>query len=167
MADENATAAAGGADLGGLVIPEDTDKSAAGSGSAGSAAETVIQGRRRGRPPGSKNNGGGKSTAVVPALSFEQFKQLYSPDLWGNIAAAPANAAAALTGKEFWRFTEEEKKGIGEPLSIVAQLYSTTDPRIIAVIAAITTLGTAYAARIAKHVAEKKAAKEAQQNKGT
>lgn len=150
-------------DLGGLQIPAATSPGSGQTPTTGQAAEGVIQ-RRRGRPPGSGKTGSGeKSTASVPTLSQEQFRALYSPELWARISTAPADAMAFSTGKKYWEAGPEEKKTLGETTSIAVQCFAVTDPRWLAAAAALVCLANFYGMRIVQHAADKRAEREAKE----
>lgn len=133
--------------------------SGAGANANVSAAAQEIGKRKRGRPPGSKNSGGGNvggSNGPIP-LSNPQFAQLFDPELWGRVLAAPGAAMAGITGKERWLISAEEKKALGATGSIAAQCWAVTDPKWLAASLALITVIEVYGVRFAAEMVERNA----------
>jgi hypothetical protein len=102
--------------------------SSSGGGAVSDAAANAIAGaqtvgRRRGRPPGSGASSAGRtrnaqsqSADMSPELRAELMRSMeacYDPKAWGALLGAPADAAAAITGKDYWKISDEERHTLG------------------------------------------------------
>jgi hypothetical protein len=162
MGDENASAAGGSMDLGGLQIPgtgENTGDNA--SAVAGSASEKTIK-ERKTRSDAGQPRGSRKATVTqgVPLIPPEAFAKLYSPDIWGKVLTSPADAIAAVTGSKIWEVTKEEREMLGATGSVAAQCFAISDPRYLALSLCLIGLIDVYATRAAMYYAEKKKQKK-------
>lgn len=146
------------ADLGGLNIGQSKDTGDSSIGAAGSASQEAIKTRKqRSDKGGARGTRGGNAGAIAVQLSEEQFRKLYSPELWGKILSSPADGLAAISGDKTWEVSENERQTLGEAGSIAASCFAVTDPKYLA----LTMLGIAlidvYGMRFAKLYADKKA----------
>jgi len=148
-------------DLGGLNIGTNTDSGNNPANTASSPSAQIVAGRKTRSDAGKPRGARGESTKPsVVAISEQQFKTLYSPQLWEKVLTAPADGMAALTGKAHWQVSEPERKMLGETGSVAAQCFAVSDPRWLAVSLALIALIDVYGMRLAKDYAEKKAAEK-------
>ena len=94
------------------------------------------------------------------ALVAEQLRSLHSPKLWAAMLAMPANAAQALTGKDRWKLSDDEKETLGLSGSALAETLMITNPRALAMLMFASVMMASYGPRIigeAKDYAAKRA----------
>lgn len=126
------------------------------------AAEAVVSQRKTradaGKPRGPR---AAAASGSVSPISSEVFAKLYSPEIWGKVAAAPADAICFATGDKTWEVTKEEKETLGITGSVAAQCFAVTDPRWLAASLFLLTIVEVYATRAAIYYRKKKEEKDA------
>lgn len=149
----------GAQNIEGLVIPavgSTPASDSAPSGTVSASAENIRQRKERkdkGVPRGPR---GAESSAGIQQLSSAQFAKLYEPAIWEKAICAPADAMAAITGKEYWQVSPKEREAVGTTGSIAAQCFAITDPRYLALSLAIITVLDVYGIRLAMYLADRK-----------
>ena len=148
--------------MGGLDLSQGTqDKGPSVSAQNASASQEVIRTRKQRSDAGQpRKTGTRQSSPSVQTLSEEQFKALYSPELWARIAATPADTALAITGHKVWQLADNERSAMGASTSLAAQCFAVENPKWLALAAAVITLGNVYGTRLAIYFAEKKKEQE-------
>lgn len=128
-----------------------------------SASETVVRQRKQrsdaGKPRGARTATGGGS---VPAISIPPsvFAKIYEPEIWSRALSAPADAAAAITGKKLWEISDKEREHLGITGSLAAQVYAVSDPRGLALALALITIIDVYGVRLMMDLAERRKERE-------
>jgi hypothetical protein len=96
---------------------------------------------RRGRPRNGSStvapNGGTSERALqdqVNAQIAQQLDQLHDPKAWGALLTFPADTALALTGREHWKASRDERDTLGSVGSALARTMMITNPRSLALL---------------------------------
>lgn len=147
--------------LGGLSLPGASTgaSDSASTTNVSASAEHIRQRKTRsdaGQPRGSRASA--NTARSVPPISPEAFARLYDPKIWSKALSAPADTAAALTGKARWELKEEERELLGSTGSLAASCFAVTDPRWLVLGLGLITLIDVYGVRLALELAERKAA---------
>jgi len=125
-------------------------------------AEFSTSQTRRGRPRKSTADGGGNQQSVSPELQAEIARQLeacYDPTAWGALLASPGDVALAMTGREEWNISKDERKTLGATGAAAARTLMISNPRTLALLMLSSALFSVYVPRITKEVIHQKAKK--------
>lgn len=125
------------------------------------AARATIDERkqRRGRPSKSEKRAFTFEDADV-AERAKALDLIFDEKAWKGAVGAPGDAAFALTGKEYWQLSEEEKDTLAKTGAATARAFLITDPRWLALSLFSLSILSIYGSRLMKHVAEKNAEKK-------
>lgn len=145
---------------------DDSPSAAADSGGIASAQVALarekiaddVSTRKRGRP--SKDTGSiERDNAIIQAEIQKQLEQCYDPKAWGALLALPADAALALTARENWKISKDERDTLGAAGSAAARTMMLTNPRTLAFLMLASALFSVYVPRSIQefhHQAEKR-----------
>jgi hypothetical protein len=122
---------------------------------------------RRGRPRGDSQGSASDKRNVQEEVNravIAQLDALHEPRAWAALLGLPADAALAITGKDRWKLSSEEKETLGVTGSAAARTMMITNPRALAFMMVSAALMTAYLPRClaelkemaAKKITEKK-----------
>lgn len=154
------------------------DSHSAASNAGGVAAHTVSAARenalnlsasagaRRGRKPkDAQGNSGSDQRALqarIDAQIAAQLDAVHDPKAWGALLAAPGDVAVAITGREHWEISKDERETLGACGSTAARTLMITNPRSLALLMAASALFAVYMPRLMKEAAHlrKEKAKE-------
>lgn len=100
--------------------------------------------------------------AKVDAAILAQLEACYDPRAWGAVVTAPADCALALTGRDHWNVSPEERATLGATASAAARTMMITNPKSLAFFMFGVTLTSFYLPRL---VAEMKAWRKAKEEK--
>lgn len=148
-------------DLEGLDLGTGAGTSAAApAGDISASAATVQKRKRRSDAGQSRGVRGGEAERSLLALSQAQFAKLYSPEIWEKALCTPADAMAAITGRQHWQISQKEREALGVTGSIAAQCFAVTDPRWLAASLCLITILDVYGVRIMIDLADRKRERE-------
>lgn len=125
---------------------------AAQSSAAADAARSAAAAspRKRGRPRGDGSVRGSDSRALQAQVNeaiAQQLDALHDPEAWGALCAMPGDAIVAITGREHWQITKEERKTLGVTGSAFARTLMITNPRALAAMMFASAIFSAYGMR--------------------
>lgn len=133
---------------------------------AAARAAADVSPRKRGRPRADGGVSGGDSRALqakIDSAIAAQLDALHDPEAWGALLAMPGDAMVAVTGRELWEISKDEKKTLGITGSAFARTMMITNPRALAGLMLASALFSAYGMRAIKElrqIAEKKKAEK-------
>jgi|SRR3970040_2553516 len=149
-------------------IPADTGNIA--DAQVAMAREKVNQdvaARKRGRP--SKDSESlQRDKQIVSEELARQLDACYDPKAWGALLALPADAALAITARENWKISKDERDALGASGSAAARTLMFTNPRTLAFLMLASALFSVYVPRAVnefKHQAEKRKNESEKKNK--
>lgn len=128
--------------------------------------------RKRGRPAADAGNVQRDSGALQAQINAEiraQLDALHDPKLWGALLAAPGDTALAITGREYWEISKDERELLGAGGSAAARTLMITNPRALALFMLTGTLITVYLPRMSKelaHIRDEREKKESEKKDG-
>lgn len=130
-----------------------------GNNAANAAAAEAIRAasetkRGRGRPRKDGSNSGGTSSTrpapISPELRAEIARQIevcYDPKTWGQVLSMPADTALAITGKDRWSISAEERHTLGACGATAARFLVVENPKTLALMMLSSALLSVYLPR--------------------
>lgn len=117
------------------------------------AASPEKRGRGRPRKDGTHSSGtsAAKPQSPSPELRAELAKQLeslYDPKAWGSLLAAPGDAALAITGKDHWKISNDERATMGATGATAARFLVLENPKTLAMLMLGASLFSVYMPRL-------------------
>jgi len=120
--------------------------------------EQDVTARRRSRSE--KNTGSvGSDQQTIQAEIARQLEACYEPGAWGALLALPADAALAVTGRDNWKISKDERHTLGVSGSAAARTLMISNPRSLAFLMLASALFSVYVPRAVqeiKHQQEKR-----------
>lgn len=97
--------------------------------------------------------------ATTLAEQAKVLEALLDPKVWKGAVAAPGDAMHALTGKEYWELSDEEKDTLAKTGAATARSFMVTDPKWLALSLFAFSVLSIYGSRMMKDLQERKQAK--------
>jgi hypothetical protein len=113
-------------------------------------AELQASPRRRGRPSKDTASLRADSRALPQDLQNEIQKQIegaLDPRAWSALLALPADTALAITGREHWKISKDERETLGATGSAMARTLMIQNPKTLCAIMLSSALFSAYVPR--------------------
>lgn len=153
--------------------PEDNTPVMVESGRDGPTADAVASAteelpkRKRGRPRGTGAKAASASATAAEDETAVMLDDLFKPELWGPLAAMPADAMLAMTGHAFWNLGKEERETLGTTATTAARFMGIQNPKALAISLLLVNLAMVYAPRAIKEFAlmKEEREKKARENK--
>lgn len=156
-----------------LETPAQTAESSSGGDSLNAATSAAMASaaqskRGRGRPRKDGAIAGGidgtisKSPRISSELRAEMARQLdalYDPKAWGSLLSMPADTALAITGKDRWKVSDDERKTLGSCGSVAARFVVFENPKTLALLMLSSALFSVYVPRATAELKEQIAAR--------
>lgn len=148
------------------TTPENTPSAPTPTGGAPSDAIALARAkveqdattRRRSRSEKDTRSVGGDQQVIQAELA-RQLEACYEPAAWGALLALPADAALAVTARDIWKISKDERNTLGAAGSAAARTLMITNPRSLAFLMLASALFSVYVPRAVqeiKHQQEKR-----------
>lgn len=125
-----------------------------------------VQTRKRGRPAADAGSIE-RDNALVRSEIERQLEQCYDPKAWGALLGLPADAAHALTARDHWKLSRDERDTLGATGSAAARTMMITNPRGLAFLMLGSALISIYLPRAMREIEHmrKEKANDAEKNR--
>lgn len=123
------------------------------------------RGYRR-KPADDAGNVGANSAVLqarIEAQIGEQLEALHDPKCWGALLACPGDVGLALTGRQYWDISKEERATLGATGSAFARTMMITNPRALACLMLSGALFAVFVPRIMKEAEHQRGVREAKE----
>lgn len=133
---------------------------------ANAQAELQTTSRRRGRPSKDSSSLRSDTSALPPDLQAEIQRQIegaLDPRAWAALLALPADTALAITGREHWKISKDERDTLGATGSAMARAMMIANPKMLCLIMLSSAMFSCYMPRVikeAEHLKQKRAMKK-------
>jgi hypothetical protein len=141
-----------------------------------SAAAKVVAEAERSRPTSDKSGGSafslsngsaGKTDTQISAAANAQLQNniraledLLDPKVWKGAMGAPGLALSAITNKDYWELSDEEKDTLAKTGAATARVLMVHDPRWLALSLFGFSVISIYGSRAVKYFEERRAEKK-------
>lgn len=101
----------------------------------------------------------GSDQQIIQAEITRQLEACYDPAAWGALLALPADAALAVTARDIWKISKDERNTLGAAGSAAARTLMISNPRSLAFLMLASALFSVYVPRAVqeiKHQQEKR-----------
>lgn len=118
--------------------------------------------RKRGRPRADGKSSAGDQRALqaqIEGAIASQLDSLHDPEAWGALLALPGDAAHAITGRDRWEISKDERRTLGVTGSAFARTLMITNPRALAAMMLAASLFSVYGTRALAEVKDMRAKK--------
>lgn len=132
------------------------------------SATTSKRGRGRPRKDGTNTSGTGPTQSQsTPRMSAElraelskQMEALYDSKAWGALLSMPADTALAITGKDRWKISGDERATLGACGGVAARFMAFENPKTLAFLMLGSALFSVYVPRCTAELKEMYAMKQ-------
>jgi methionyl-tRNA synthetase len=119
--------------------------------SARAKVDTAVSNRKQRKTSADKESFG-SDQQVIQAEIAKQLEACYEPSAWSALLALPADAALALTAREYWKISRDERQTLGAAGSAAARTLMITNPRALAFLMLGSALFSIYVPRAIQEV---------------
>lgn len=85
---------------------------------------------------------------------------ILDPKIWRGVVAAPGDMMVAVTGREHWELSEDERDTLAKTGAATARAFAVTDPKWLALSLFAFSILSIYGGRITKDLKDKRDAKK-------
>ena len=113
--------------------------------------DSDIQNRKQRRTP-TDSGRIERDQQIIQTEIAKQLEACYEPAAWSALLALPADAALALTAREYWKISKDERNTLGAAGSAAARTLMITNPRALAFLMLASALFSVYVPRAIQEV---------------